>query len=81
MRDETREIGRNQILKGPVCLAKAAELSSVGNRKVGKWPFLINYAGSSMEDRKEQIQDQKHKDYLGGCNSPRERWLGSEQRG
>lgn len=67
VRDETREIGRNQILKGPIRLVKAAELSSVGNKEVG----LINHAGS-MEDRKDQIQNQ-HKDYSGGCNSPRER--------
>lgn len=69
-------------MKGPVCYAKAAELSSVGNREAGKRQFLLSHSGSSVENRKDQRQDQKQAHQLGGrCNSPGERRLGFEQRG
>lgn len=82
VRDETGEIVRSQTMKGPVCHTKADGLASVGSTAVGKWPFLVSYSGSSMESRKDQRQDQKQGDKLEAyCNSPRERWLGSWQRG
>ena len=46
---ETGEIGRNQIMKGPVYNTKGIGPSFVGNKEGVKWPFVISHSGSNVE--------------------------------
>ena len=40
---------REPIMKGPICHTKGTGPSFVGNKKCGKWPFLISYSDSNVE--------------------------------